>query len=270
MLVELIGGIWTNSLVLLADAGHMLTDVGAIGLALFTAWFVEHPASPQKTYGYYRLEIFAALINGVALFVISIGIFYEAFHRMQTPSEIKGVALTWIATGGLIVNLLSAAILYAPGQKNINMRAAFMHVISDSLGSIGAIIAGLSITYFGFYQADPVLSIIIAILVLINAWKLIEEASNVLLEASPKHLNVAEIQNALLDLPEVESLHDLHVWSITSGKEALSAHVVVKTESQFSSLVVSKIQQVLKERFHLTHITIQLETPDFEEDDIHF
>lgn len=270
MIVEFIGGLWTNSLALLADAGHMLADVGAVGLALVAAWFAEHPPTAQKTYGYHRLEIFAAFINGVALAVISLYIFYEAYQRLFIPTDIKAPWLMVIATGGLVINLISAAILFKPGQKNINVQGAFAHVLSDSLGSLGVIIAGAIILYTGFTQADAIFSVIIGLLVLYNAWGLIQETLNVLLEACPIHLSVAEIEAALLDMPEIHAVHDLHVWSITSGKEALSVHVVVTEDSHFSPALVTKIQHALKEQFGLNHLTIQLETPDFEEDEIHF
>ncbi len=270
MIVEALGGFWSNSLALLADAGHMLADVGALGLALFAAWFSEHPSSAQKTYGYYRLEIFAALINGVALAVISLFIFYEAFQRFNHPANVKGMALMGIAAGGLAINLTSAAILFRSGKDNINIRGAFMHVLSDSLGSLGTIIAGALIFFLGFSQADPIFSIVIALLVLINAWKLIGETTNILLEGSPAHLSVADIETALTDLPEIRSVHDLHVWCITSGKEAMSVHIVVDNETHYTPDLVNKIQHVLKHRFGLTHLTVQLETPDFEEDEIHF
>jgi cobalt-zinc-cadmium efflux system protein len=270
MLVEFAGGLWANSLALLADAGHMLTDVGAVGLALFAAWFARHPTSSQRTYGFYRLEILAALINGVALAVIAIYIFYEAVHRMFEPPEVRGVALIWIATGGLIINLIAARILYQAGQHNINVRAAFVHVLSDTLGSLGAIVAGVLIFFFQFYLADVIFSVLIALLVLVNAWKLIGEATNILLEACPVHLNVGDIKQCLLSLPEVQSVHDLHVWCITSGKDAMSVHVVVSDASHYTPQLVTRIQHDLKEQFGITHLTIQLETPDFEEDEIHF
>ncbi len=270
MLVEFIGGLWSNSLALLADAGHMLTDVGAIGLALFAAWFAEHPPSPQKTYGYYRLEILAAFLNGVLLALISLYIFYEAFHRMHHPAVVEGNMLTWVAVGGLVANLSSAAVLIGAGKSNLNVRAALMHVISDSLGSVGAILAGIAITVFHFVQADPIISIVIAVMVLINAWKLIQEAVNILLEASPAHLSVADIRTALHELHEVAAVHDLHVWTITSGKDALSVHVVVSDPVHFTPDLVSKVRQLLKEKFGITHLTVQLEPPDFEEDEIHF
>ncbi len=270
MIIEFIGGLVTNSLALLADAGHMLTDVAAVGLALFAAWFSEHPASAQRTYGYYRLEILAAFINGVALVAISLFILFEAYQRVTAPPGVEGEYLMWIASGGLVINLISAAILFQPGQKNMNVRGALMHVLSDSLGSLGVIIAGILMINFQIYLADPIISAIIALLVLINAWHLVKEATNVLLEAAPHHLSVADIKCALTDMPEIQAVHDLHVWSIASHKEAMSVHIVVEEEVHYRPELVAKIQHVLKERFGLTHLTIQLEPPGFEEDEIHF
>ncbi len=270
MVVEFSVGLWANSLALIADAGHMLIDVGAIGLALFAAWFSTQTASPQKTYGYQRMEILAAFINGIFLALVAIYVIVEAVQRFNDPPDVKGGALMWVATGGLLINLVSAGILFTAGQSNINIRGALMHVISDSIGSLGAILAGFFILYFGFNKADPIFSIVIAVLVLINAWKLILEAMNVLLEACPVHLNVADIRSALTDLHEIRAVHDLHVWTITSGKDALSVHIVVDDIIHYTPDLVVKIQQILKERFNLTHLTIQLETPDFVEDDIHF
>lgn len=269
MLLEFAGGIWSNSLALLADAGHMLADTAAIGLALFAAWFAAHPPSKQKTYGYYRLEILAAFLNGIVLVLVSLYIFWEAVHRFSHPEQVQGNVVLGIATVGLIANLVSAGLLYRSGQHNLNVRGAFLHVISDSLGSVGAIIAGICVMYFGFRMADPIISMFIACLVLYNAWRLIEEATNVLLEGCPVHLDVADIKAALIDLHEIRAVHDLHVWSITLGKEAMSVHIVVDEVAHYRPELVGKIQQVLKEKFGLTHITVQLETPDFIEEDIH-
>lgn len=270
MVVEFLGGLWANSLALLADAGHMLADVGAITLALFAAWFAEQPASSQKTYGYYRLEIVAAFVNGIILAIMAAYIIYEAYERFKNPPQVEGALLMAIAAGGFVINLIAAAILFSPGQRNINVRGAFIHVVSDSLGSLGAVLAGASVMYFGFVQADAIFSVLIAVLVLVNGWKLIQEAVNILLEACPAHLNVAQIRQALTALPEVQSVHDLHVWCITSGKDAMSVHVVVEDPNHYTPELVTKIQHTLKDRFGLTHITIQLEPPDFEEDEIHF
>jgi cobalt-zinc-cadmium efflux system protein len=270
MVVEFAGGLYTHSLALLADAGHMLMDVGALSLALFASWMSVHPPSSRNTYGYHRLEIFAAFINGVVLAVLALVVFYEAWQRLQHPQPVSGVALTWIALGGRIDDLVAAAVLYQPGRQNLNMKAAFYHVLSDSLGSAGAVVAGLCVVYLGFNQADSLLSMLISLLILVNAWNLIRETVNVLLEACPTHLDVGDIRTALLSLPEVATVHDLHVWSITSGKEALSAHIVVRHTDDYTPQRVTDIQHMLKGRFGLTHLTLQLEPPGFEEDEIHF
>lgn len=270
MLVEALGSWFSGSLALLADAGHMLTDVGSIGLAVGAAWFSTRQPSSQQTFGLYRLEIFAAFLNGVALALLSIWILIEAIHRMSYPAEIQGPLMTWIAAGGLVVNLISAWILHGASQHNINVQGAFAHVVSDCLGSCAAIIAGVSVMWWNFPLADPILSILISILVLINGWKLISETLNILLEACPVHINVSAIRQTLLALPQVADVHDLHIWAITSGKEALSAHIMVKTAEDYRPELVSEIQHVLKHQFGLTHLTLQLEPPGFEEDALHF
>lgn len=270
MIMEILGGLWSHSLALWADAGHMFTDTAALSLALFTAWMTGRLKSQQNTYGFYRMEILAAFINGVALTLMALWIGYEASQRLLHPQTVLAPTMTWIAAGGLVINVISAIILFQPGQKNLNMRAAWLHVLSDCLGSVGAIIAGILIWVWGIWQADPFISVAIAALILINAWKLLQETTQVLLEACPSHLNVAEIKQTLLSLPEIDTLHDLHVWAITPGKEALSVHAVVKEADQFQPYVMNRIQDILKERFNLTHITVQLEPPGFQEDDIHF
>lgn len=270
MIVEMIGGWLTGSLALWADAGHMLTDVGSIGLAVAAAWFSTRPTSAQNTFGLHRLEIFAAFINGVALAVLSIWILIEAYHRFTHPQTIQGEAMTWIAVGGLIINLISAWILHRESAHNLNVQGAFAHVVSDCLGSCAAILAGCAIIWWNFPLADPILSMVISILVLINGWKLIGETLNVLLEACPVHLNVGEIQMALSQHPKVAEVHDLHIWAITSGKEALSVHVMVNQLEDFTPSVITELQGLLKQKFGITHATIQLEPPGFEEDEIHF
>jgi len=270
MVLEFLGGLASNSLALMADAGHMLTDVGATGLALFAAWFAEHPASQQKTYGYYRLEILAAFVNGIVLVLIAGWIIYEAFLRLHQPLMVKGNILTLVAFGGLLVNLVSAGVLMKTAASHVNTRAVLTHIFSDVLGALGAIIAGVGILFFHAGWLDPFVSILIALLVLYSAWKLIEETTHLLLEGCPRHLSVEEIESALTGLHEIRAVHDLHVWSITQGKEALSVHIVVDEEEHYCPQLVSKIQDILKQKFGLTHLTIQLETPDFEEAEIHF
>jgi cobalt-zinc-cadmium efflux system protein len=269
MVAELIGGLWTGSLALLADAGHMLADVAALVLALTALWFGARPATPQKTFGYYRLEILAALINGVGLVLISLLIFYEAYQRLFAPPTIRSVPMTIVAAGGLLVNLVCARLLHRDRQDDLNMRGAWLHIIGDALGSAGAIVAGVLIAVFGWNAADPLISIFIGLLIVWSSWHLIREATNVLLEGTPAHISLAAVEDAILETEGVSNVHDLHVWTITSGREALSAHVIhAYSISQIGLL--KELRTKLHDRFGVDHLTIQMETDDFEDEAFHF
>jgi cobalt-zinc-cadmium efflux system protein len=269
MIAEVIGGYWTGSLALLADAGHMLADVAALTLALMAVWFGARPATSGKTFGYHRLEILAAFINGVALVVIALFIFYEAYLRWFAPTPVRSGAMTIVAAGGLAVNLLCARLLHNDRHDDLNVRGAWLHVISDALGSVGAIIAGVIIALSGWYAADPLVSVFIALLIIWSSWHLIREATNVLLEGTPAHINLAAVEDAILETEGVADVHDLHIWTITSGREALSAHVIhAHTISQPGLL--KELRTKLHDRFGVDHLTLQMETPDFEDDTFHF
>lgn len=269
MLAEAFGGWWTSSLALLADAGHMLADTAALALALIAVWFSSRPATPQKTFGYYRLEIIAALINGVVLILISFYIFYEASQRWVTPHEVKSVEMTAIAFGGLLVNIVCAWVLHGDHEDDLNVRGAWLHIIGDALGSVGAIAAGVLMTLYGWYAADSLFSVIISLLIIWSSWNLIRESTNVLLEGTPAHINLAAVEDAILETDGVQDVHDLHVWTITSGREALSAHVIhLETISQPELL--KELRTKLHDRFGVDHLTIQMETPDFEDETFHF
>lgn len=263
MIAEIIGGVYANSLALIADAGHMLSDAAALGLSFFALWLSLKPASPEKTFGYFRTEILAAFINGITLIGISIFIIYEAYLRLINPPEVKASVLIGVAIGGFFINIISASILHSSSRENLNIRAAFLHILGDLLGSIGAIIAGLAILLWKFYPADPIISIIIAILILISAFQLVMEAIDILLESSPGNINVESIKLALIDIPFVEDVYDLHVWSISTGKVALSVHVV-SDEGDYNK-VLCAVTGILKEQFHINHLTIQIEPPGFDE-----
>ena len=269
MVAEAVGGWWTGSLALLADAGHMLTDVAALGLALLAAWFSARPATSNKTFGYHRLEILAALVNGVTLVVISILILYEAYQRWAAPPVVRGSVVMLIATGGLAINLISAWILHGRREIDLNIRGAWLHVISDALGSVGAIIAGGLMWLYGWYAADPLFSGLIGILIVWSSWRLIRESTNVLLEGTPAHINLAAVEESILLTEGVDNVHDLHVWTITSGREALSAHVIHGYGISQPELL-KELRSKLHDRFGVDHLTIQMETPDFEDETFHF
>jgi cobalt-zinc-cadmium efflux system protein len=269
MLAEAAGGWVTGSLALLADAGHMLTDVAALVLALIAVWFGSRPATSSKTFGYYRLEIFAALINGVALVLISLLIFYEAYKRWAQPPEVRSGLMMIIATGGLVINLVCAWLLHGDHKDDLNVRGAWLHVIGDALGSLGAILAGVVMSLYGWYAADPLVSCLISLLIIWSSWHLIRESTNILLEGTPAHINLAAVEDAILQTDGVQDVHDLHIWTITSGREALSAHVIhLETISQ--AQLLQELRVKLHDRFGVDHLTIQMETPDFEDDTYHF
>jgi cobalt-zinc-cadmium efflux system protein len=269
MFAEFFGGLWTGSLALLADSGHMLADVAALLLALMALWFGARPATSQKTFGYYRLEILAALINGAGLTLISFFIFYEAYRRLSAPPAIRSVPMTIVAAGGLLINLICAGLLHSDRQDDLNMHGAWLHIIGDALGSLGAIIAGVLVAVCGWNAADPVISIVIGVLIVWSSWHLMRDATNVLLEGTPAHINLAAVEDAILETEGVSNVHDLHVWTITSGREALSAHVIHAYSISQPNLL-KELRTKLHDRFGVDHLTIQMETPDFEDEAFHF
>jgi cobalt-zinc-cadmium efflux system protein len=269
MIAEAIGAWWTGSLALLADAGHMFTDVAALALALAAVWFGSRPATSKKTFGYYRLEIIAALVNGVALVVMSLLIFYGAYERWLEPPVIRSGPMIVVAAGGLAINLICAWILQGHDEIDLNIRGAWMHVIGDALGSVAAILAGVCMWLFGWYAADAVFSVIISLLIIWGSVRLIRESTNVLLEGTPAHINLAAVEDAILATKGVADVHDLHVWTITSGREALSAHVIHSATISQPDLL-RELRTKLYDRFGVDHLTIQMETPDFEDETFHF
>ena len=268
MVAEVVGGLLTNSLALLADAGHMLSDVAALGLSLFAAWIAERPPTPKRTYGYYRAEILAALANGATLIAISVYIFVEAYHRLRQTPEVQGPAMLAVAVGGLAVNLVSLWLLHGGREESLNVHGAWLHVLTDALGSVGAIAAAALIWAFGWAWADPVASVLIGLLVVYSSWRLLAESVSVLLESAPKGIDVDEVHRAMRGVPGVLAVHDLHVWSITSGLNCLSAHVVA-AEGQPHAALLKTLRADLHEKFGLDHLTIQIEPEGFEEDDRH-
>ena len=266
---EVVGGLLTNSLALLSDAGHMLTDIAAMLVAMFAYLFAQRPANARKSYGYHRLEILAALFNGVALLSISGFIIWEAIIRLRQPPAVGGEGLLIIAIGGLVVNLVAAAVLHRGHEHSLNMRAVFYHVLGDTLGSVAAIAAGVLILLYNWRIADPILAILISILILFSAYSLLREAVDVLLEATPKHIDVEEIRLALMEIKGVTEVHDLHVWTITSGNISLSCHVVLQ-QCDFCCGKLEEIRTVLHTRFKILHQTVQIETDELAaEEELH-
>lgn len=258
---EVVGGLLTGSLALLADAGHMLSDAGSLGLALFALWFARQPSPPERTYGYYRSEILAALAHGGTLVAVSLWIFYEAWQRFQDPPAVEGGLMMAVAAGGLLVNLTGLWILRGGRRGSLNVRGAWLHVLADTLGSLQALAAGGLILLFGWSLADPIASVLIGLLVLSSAWKLTREAVAVLMEGAPGHIDVDEVRDAIRETPGVEAVHDLHVWTITSGFVALSCHVVASGRSRGE--VLRDVERTLDERFGIGHTTIQVELPGY-------
>src|SRR5687767_9113917 len=269
MVAETIGGWWTGSLALLADAGHMFADAAALTLALMAVWFGSRPATPNKTFGYYRLEILAALINGVALILVSFLILYEAYQRWANPPLVRSTVMMMVAAGGLMINAVCAWLLHRDHDEDLNVRGAWLHVIGDALGSVGAIVAGALMSIFGWYAADPLFSGVIALLIVWSSWHLVRESTNVLLEGTPAHINLAAVEDAILETAGVNDVHDLHLWTITSGREALSAHVI-HAHSISQPDLLRELRAKLHDRFGVDHLTIQMETPDFEDETFHF
>jgi cobalt-zinc-cadmium efflux system protein len=259
LIVEAIGGLWTGSLALLADAGHMLTDVGALVLSLLAIWFARRPPSASNTYGYYRMEILAALANGLVLFGVAAVILYEAYRRIWAPSDILAGPMLVFAAVGLGANLLGMWLLRAGATESLNVRSAYLEVLADALGSVGVIVAAVIIQISGNPLADPVISAAIGLFILPRTWGLMRQAIHVLMEGVPPHLDPLAIQRAMEDSHGVRAVHDLHVWTLTSGRDALSAHVRVDDLAD-GRHVLGDLQQLLHDRFGIEHVTIQLES----------
>jgi cobalt-zinc-cadmium efflux system protein len=265
MLLEFFGGLFTNSLALLSDSGHMLSDVGAIALSLVALWFAAKPASPGKTYGFYRFEILAALFNGVTLFVIAGFIVWEAYERLWAPPAVASGTMVAIAAVGFTANMASAWVLLRKGdvKENINVRSAYIHILGDALGSIGALLAGLLMLLFSWYIADPIISVIVALLILKSAWSVVKQAIHILMEGTPVTVDANEVKASLTEIRGVKDVHDLHIWTITSGIDTLSCHLLIddaEDSQQILQLAITKIE----EKFKIKHTTIQVEKSDLQ------
>jgi cobalt-zinc-cadmium efflux system protein len=259
LVVEVLGAVWTGSLALLADAGHMLTDVGGLALALFAIWIAGRPPTPAKSYGYYRAEILAALVNALVLLAVAGAILVEAYRRLGAPPDVLGGPMLAIAIVGLVANLGCAWLLHADAGTSLNVRGAYLHVLGDALSSVGVVVAAAVVVATGSTVADPLASVAIALIIVPRTWGLLRQAVNVLLEGTPTHLDVGEIEAAIRRVPGVRRVHDLHVWTLTSGREAMSAHVVVEDVGA-SDRLLRELHAVLHARFGIDHTTIQLET----------
>jgi len=260
MIAEIIGGILSNSLALFSDAGHMLTDALALGLSLFAVSIARRPATQTKTYGYHRAEIMAALVNGTFLILISIYIFYEAYQRFLEPPVIKTPLMLLVATIGLIANLAGMLLLRRASHGNINIKAAYWHIIGDTISSVGVIVAGVIILVTGWFVADPIIAVIIGAIIIWGAVRIVKESVNILLESVPRHIQIEKVIDTIKSVPGVEDLHDIHIWTITSGLYAISAHLCVEEQTvSRSAETVAAVNRTLAQNFNITHVTLQLE-----------
>ena len=256
--VEVVGGLLTGSLALLADAGHMASDAVSLGLALFAVWLAERPATPQRSFGYKRAEILAALANGVTLVAVSVWIFVEAFTRLQDPPQILGGWMMAVAVVGLAINVTGAYVLSRSGGESLNVEGALRHVMADLFGSVGVIIAAVVILLTGWRYADPIISVVIGVLILGSSWKLLRESTNILLESTPKNMDAENVGRKMASVPGVQEVHDLHIWTITSGFPALAAHVLVGA-SENCHARRRDIEAVLARDFGIEHTTLQVD-----------
>ena len=268
LLVEIIGGLWTGSLALLADAGHMLTDVAGLALALLAIRFAEKPATPESTYGYYRFEILAALTNAVVLIGISLYILYEAYERFKNPPEVQSAGMLAIAAVGLVINLVGMWILRAGSQESLNMKGAYFEVLSDMLTSIGVIVAGIIMLTTGWYYADPLISAGIGLFILPRTWALLKDAVGVLIEGTPADVDLPKLRADLEKIEGVVGIHDLHVWSLTSGVNAMSCHAVITGDDQHDA-VLTRVHEFVTKNSNVSHVTVQTECRGFAEHETH-
>ena len=259
LVAEAVGGWLTNSLALLSDAGHMLSDAASLGLSLLAIHFAQKPASASKSYGYRRLEILAALANGVALFVIAVAISWEAAHRLLAPPPVASLPMMGIAGIGLAANLASAWVLLHQGdvKDNLNLRSAYLHVLGDALGSVGALLAGALMYFYGWYIADPIVSVVVALLILRGAWGVVSQSLHILMEGTPAGSNIEAMIASLETIPGVCNVHDVHVWTVTSGYDVFSCHLVVSKGTNITKVVAAGAE-LLERQFGIRHTTIQV------------
>ena len=261
MVAEIIGGLLSGSLALLADAAHMFTDAAAIGLALFAMWISGRPASVERTFGFHRTEVLAALVNALSLWLIAGWIFFEAFRRLSEPPEVQGPLMLIVGGIGLAVNIVVVLILHRSAEHSINVEAAFWHVVADLMGSVGVILSGLLVTVFGWWIADPILSVLIGLLILASSWSLVQKVFQVLLEGTPRHLDMYAVCSAMEAPAGVTLIHDVHCWTITSGYEALTAHVLLDPALSSAEIetLLRRLRGIASQEFGISHITLQVE-----------
>ena len=260
MFLEFFGGLITNSLALLSDSGHMLSDTSSLLLSLIAIWFASRPPSPNKSYGYYRFEILAALFNGISLFIIAGFIVWEAIGRFSEPPTVASGAMMLIASIGLFANLISAWSLMRKGdvKNNVNLRSAYLHILGDALGSVGAIVAGILMLLFDWYIADPIISVVVALLILKSAWSVIKHSVHILMEGTPLTINQTEIKAVLEEIDGVIDVHDLHIWTITSGLDSLSCHMLIEDDKN-SHTILQEAINIIRNTLKIEHTTIQIE-----------
>ncbi len=269
LVVEVAGGLMSNSLALLSDAGHVFADVIALSLSWYGVRQAERPASRHMTFGYHRVGVIIAVVNAVSIFAVALVIFYEAYRRLQQPPEVNSLLMLSVAIVGLGVNLFVAFWLRREQQGNLNVRSAYWHVLGDALASVGVIIGGVIMLLSGWFWVDPIISVFIGLIITLAAWRILKEGLSVLLEATPKQVNITEMVNALNRMPEVKDVHDIHVWSISPEIHAMSCHVLIEDlpTSQAAS-IREQIENVLQQRFHIEHTTLQMECQQCSSNDI--
>jgi cobalt-zinc-cadmium efflux system protein len=260
MVLEFIGGLATNSLALISDSGHMLSDAASLGLSLTALWFAAKPSSARKTFGFYRFEILAALFNGVTLILIAFFIVWEAVERLLSPEPVSSLIMILIAAIGLAANLVSAGVLLKQGdvKGNVNLRSAYLHILGDALGSVGAIVAGIIMYFFSWYIADPLISIVVSVLIIKSAWGIVTHTVHILMEGTPHDVDKKEVADVLREIKGVVNVHDLHIWTITSGLDSLSCHLLIEDDHDGQAVLQQAIN-IIESRFHIKHATIQVE-----------
>jgi len=258
MLIEIGSGWWANSLALLGDGFHMATDLGSLSLSLAAFSIAQRPSTPRMSFGYHRVEILGALTSGLAIWGIAGFLIYESIQRMMNPPEVQGQVVFVVALLGLGANLLSMKYLHQSRHDNINVRAAYLHLLADSLGSVGAVISGAVLIWTGWRAIDPLITVLFSVLMLVSSWELVKESVEVLLESAPRNLDPNEIQQSLKAIPGVEEVHDLHIWSVSSGRYAMSAHLI----SRDGDALLQLANQSLQQKFGIRHTTLQIEHPE--------